>query len=220
LGATLKILGIFGLGILLTRLLVVDLDLPLPRDPIRFKIATASIMWLALVGIPYAFVWRWFGLSPSALGLNLRKLGQSFWLGCALYALALVFFVYCSNDPIISRHPARFLQKPENLILLATSMSLHAAGTDVATRGFILLALARHSPVWFAILMQNTFWFWGHVYEVALLSNCVGWWVGAGLFLALGVLGDMVALKTRNVVGLALGHVLLNVVMVLFIRQL
>jgi hypothetical protein len=219
-GATLRILGVFAAGILITRLLIVDLPIPLPRDPLRFKIATTAILWLSLVVLPYAFAWRSFGLSPAALGVHLRNLGASLGLGCALYALALVFFVFCSGDPIIARHPARFLEKPENVALLASSMSLHAAGTDVATRGFILLSLERFSPVWFAILMQNVVWFWGHVYEVELLSNCLGWWAGGGLFLALGVLGDMVALRTRNVVGIALGHILLNLVMIAYIRQL
>jgi hypothetical protein len=40
------------------------------------------------------------------------------------------------------------------------------------------------------------------------------------LTLTLGILGDIVALRTRNVVGLAVAHVLLNITMMAFIRTL
>jgi hypothetical protein len=40
------------------------------------------------------------------------------------------------------------------------------------------------------------------------------------MILDTGLIGDIVALRTRNVVGLALAHVLLNLAMVVFIRSL
>jgi hypothetical protein len=42
--------------------------------------------------------------------------------------------------------------------------------------------------------------------------------VALTLFIVLGVLGDIVALRTRNVVGLAIAHVILNIAMALSIR--
>jgi hypothetical protein len=97
-------------------------------------------------------------------------------------------------------------------------MGIHAAGTDFATRGYILLGVAERGPVLLAILLQNVVWFVGHVYEIDLLARCMGLAWARGLFLVLGVLGDVVALKTRNVAGLAAAHVLLNVAMAFVIR--
>jgi hypothetical protein len=226
--ATAGILAIFAAGVFITWLFIVGLGLPLPQDPIRRKIATTAIQTFGTIVVPYGLVRFWPGLTPGDLGLNSGQLWRSFGLGCLLYAVGLVGFVHCSSDPLIFEHPVRFL-KPANATLLTATMSAHAATTDIATRGFILLALVRHSPVWFAICMQNLVWLLGHVYEIQLFTNCLGgptvpftqmglW--AAGLFVVLGVLGDVVALRTRNVIGLALGHVVLNLVMVAYIRQL
>jgi hypothetical protein len=100
----------------------------------------------------------------------------------------------------------------------ALTMFLIAAGTDVATRGFILLSLARHSSLWFAILMQNVFWLLGHTHEIRVLAGALGGVGAVGLFVVLGLLGDSIALRTRNVIGLGLAHVMLNVVMTSYIR--
>lgn len=94
------------------------------------------------------------------------------------------------------------------------------SGTDLSTRGFILLGLARYSPLIFAIIAQNVFWYVGHLSEIAELSGCLTLWGAIGLTLTLGILGDLVALKTRNILGLAIAHILLNVAMMIFIRNL
>ena len=99
-------------------------------------------------------------------------------------------------------------------------MAIHAASTDLATRGFILLSLAETSHVAFAVLMQNVVWVFGHLYEIKLFANSLGYPVAAGMIVVTGLLGDVVALRTRNVIGLALAHVFLNLLMVIFIRQL
>lgn len=224
--ASAGILGIFVLGVFLTWVVIVAWGIPLPKHPIAQKFATTAIQTALTIALPYAVVHFWLGLTPAMLGLNRRRLGVTFGLGCAIYALAMLGFLHCGSDPLIARHPVRFLE-PGNALLLTLVMSIHAATTDVATRGFILLALAHHSPSWFAILMQNVVWLYGHVYEIQLFTNCLGgpqvpftgmglWAVG--LFAALGVLGDLIAFRTRNVWGLALAHVALNLAMVTYIR--
>jgi membrane protease YdiL (CAAX protease family) len=224
--ASAGILGVFVAGVFFTWLLIVGWGIPLPKNPIGHKFATTLIQAFAVIALPYAVVHFWLGLTPSILGLNFKNFKASFLWGCALYAIGMIGFVHCSGDPLIARHPVRFLD-PGNAILLTLVMSIHAATTDLATRGFILLALDHHSPTWFAIVMQNLVWVYGHVYEIALFTHCLGGptvpFTNMGLwavllFTALGVLGDMVALKTRNVVGLALAHVALNLAMVTYIR--
>jgi len=217
--ATLGILGVFSLGVFVTWFVLVALDIRLPADPIANKLATTAIQTIAVIVLPYVWAAKRLGLSPARLGLNMRNVGRSTFWGCGLYLIAFVTFAACRNDPLIYDHPIRHAGAWPALLLFFT-MALHAAGTDLATRGFILLSLAEYSHVGFAIFMQNVVWVFGHLYEIELFSNSLGLPIAAGMIVVTGLLGDIVALRTRNVVGLSLAHVLLNLAMVVFIRRI
>jgi hypothetical protein len=217
--AILSILGVFVFGVFLTWLYIVKLRLPLPRDPLGHKLATTLLQTVTAIVLPYLWAWKYLRLSPAALGFTTKNLWKSTAWGCALYALAFLAFSTCSDDPLLARHPIRRADAAQGTAIVLT-MGLHAAGTDLATRGYILLALAAFGPVSFAILMQNLIWFYGHIYEIRLFANCLGLPAALTLFIALGLLGDIIALRTRNVAGLALAHVVLNIVMALSIRGL
>jgi hypothetical protein len=212
-------LGIFGVGIFLTWFPVTALRVPLPAHPVDRTAVTGAWQFLMTIGLPYAWAAGRLGLSPARLGLTTHNLGRCLALGCALYAIAFLAFVYGRHDPLIADHPIRHVAGAR-VWLLGGAMCLIAAGTDIATRGFILLTLADRGPLWFAILMQNVFWLFGHTHEIRVLESALGQAGAFGLFLLLGVLGDGIALRTRNVLGLALAHVVLNVVMIIFIRSL
>lgn len=109
---------------------------------------------------------------------------------------------------------------PGEASMLVLLMGIVAAGTDLTTRGFILLTLTKHSHVIFAIFMQNLIWFLGHIAEIKLLTDCLGVAMATVLTLTLGIVGDMIVLRTRNVVGLAIAHFMLNVVLVIYLRQM
>jgi hypothetical protein len=215
--AVLSILGVFVVGVFLTWLYIVKLRLPLPRNPLGYKLATTLLQTLTTIVLPYLWAWKFLKLSPAQLGFTTKNLGRSLAWGCVLYALGFLAFSTCTDDPLLSRHPIRRADATEGTAILLT-MGLHAAGTDFATRGYILLALAAFGPVWLAIAMLNLVWFYGHIYEINLFANCLGLPVALTLFIVLGVLGDIVALRTRNVVGLAIAHVILNIAMALSIR--
>ncbi len=214
--ATLGILGIFLTGILITWL-PVGLQFPLPGHPVDRTTVMAVWQTIGMIVIPYVWASRRLGMSPADLGLSSRGLLRSLGWSCGLYSIALVAFAFTTNDPLIQQHPIKLLAGPKAL-QTAFTMFLIAAGTDVATRGFILLSLVRTSGLGFAILMQNVFWLLGHTHEIRVLENAFGLPLAIGLFVVLGLLGDSIALRTRNVVGLGLAHVLLNVVMVSYIR--
>jgi hypothetical protein len=189
---------------------------------VDFVLGTAIVQVAMTVVVPYALAWATLGLTPARLGVTHRGLARGLLLGIALYALAMAAFVtFCAADPGIAGHLVRRFDG-ERLLILATGMCLIAAGTDLATRGFILLGVAEYTPVWFAVLMQNVFWLWGHKAEILKLSGpqCLGLPGAIALFVALGVLGDVVALRSRNVVGLAIGHILLNLAMIAWIRAM
>jgi hypothetical protein len=217
LNAATGILGIFLLGIFLTWFPIAVLRIPLPAHPVDRTAVTAVWQTVAVIVMPYVWAHARLGRSPAKLGLTRRNLGRSVLWGCALYALALIAFYYSRHDPLMVNHPIRHVSVSRALLLGAT-MCLIAAGTDIATRGFVLLSLVEHTSVGFAVVMQNVFWLIGHTHEIQVLSSALGQWGAVGLFLVLGVLGDTIVLRTRNVVGLAVAHILLNIVLITFIR--
>lgn len=215
----LGMLGICSLGIFLAWFVTAMQLLPMPRDPIWSSLAGASWQFFTTVIVLYWWANKRLRLPLSELGITTKNLLQTTILGCLLYSLALIAFISCSNDPFIAQHGLRQASTKDAMILLL-SMSMIAAGTDLTTRGFILLGLARYSSLIFAIIVQNALWYLGHLSEIAQLSGCLTLWGAIGLTLTLGILGDMVALKTRNIMGLAVAHILLNISMMIFIRNL
>jgi hypothetical protein len=213
------ILGIYALGIFLTWYPTAILKIPLPDDIVARSAATALLQTVATIIIPYIWIIKRLDLSFADLGISTRNLWKSAVLGCVLYSLALAAFIHCSDAPVISNHAIGKIA-PWDAVLLGFNMSLVAAGTDLATRGFILLGLARYTHISIAIIAQNLTWYLGHIHEINLLSGCLGYAGALGLTLTLGILGDVIALRTRNVVGLAIAHILLNVVLSIYIRQL
>lgn len=216
---SLGILGICSLGIFLAWFGTAMHLIPLPVDPIRSSLVGTAWQFLTTVVILYWWASKRLRLPLSELGITTRNLGKTTLLGCLLYSLALLAFVSCSNDPMIAQHALRNASSNDAMWLLF-SMGMTAAGTDLTTRGFILLGLGRFTPLLFAVVVQNALWYLGHLSEIAQLSGCLTFWGAIGLTLTLGILGDVVALKTRNVAGLAIAHVLLNVAMMVFIRSL
>lgn len=219
LNMALGILGTCALGIFLAWFVTAMQLLPLPSNPLWSSLVGASWQFFATVILLYWWASKRLRLQLSELGITTKNLLQSTFLGCLLYSLAFLAFVSCSNDPFIAQHGLRSATG-EDAMLMLLGMSIVASGTDLTTRGFILLGLARYSPLVFAIVIQNAVWYLGHLSEIDLLSGCMTLSGAVGLTLILGVLGDFVALRTRNVVGLAIAHILLNITMMIFIRNL
>lgn len=217
--AVLGVLGVTTFGILTLWFPTAILRVPIPSHAILSSGITAVWQTLALVVLPYWWASSRLGMSMAELGVARERIGLSTALGCGLYTLALAAFLHCSDGMLMQTHAVRQASTAD-AVMLVGMMSLIAAGTDLTTRGFILLTLARHSHVAFAIFMQNLVWFVGHVHEINLLVDCLGAPGAIGLTLTLGIVGDMIVLKTRNVLGLAIAHILLNVVLGFYLRQL
>lgn len=218
LNAFLAISGIYLLGIFLTWYLTAIFKIPIPENvPLR-SLTTSILQTVCVIIIPYIWAIKRLNFSLQDLGISTKNLVQSIIFGCALYTLALAAFIHCSADPLISNHAIGKLELTDASIMLL-AMAIVAAGTDIATRGFVLFTLARFTNLPIAIVMQNVTWYAGHTGEIKLLENCLGLWTAIGLTLTLGILGDIIALKTRNIVGLSIAHVLLNVALFIYIRN-
>lgn len=219
LNAFFGIFGIYLLCIFLTWYLTGIFSIPLPDDVALRSLTTVTIQAVFMIVIPYLWAIKRLNFSLPELGISTNKLIPSIILGCALYSIALAAFIHCSADPFVSNHAIGKTDTGDTLILLL-AMSIGAASTDITTRGFILFTLKRYTNLPIAIFMQNVAWFAGHVEEIDMLTNCLGFWGAAGLTLTLGLLGDVIALKTRNIVGLSIAHVLLNVILTFYIKSL
>jgi Type II CAAX prenyl endopeptidase Rce1-like len=213
--ATIGILGIFLTGIFLVWFPTQVLRVPMPQNPVHRTLINGIWQTLMVIVMPYAWAAKRLGRSPSSLGLTRKNLGKSVLLGCALYSLALAAFISASHTPLIQNHPIRHLP-PGGVAELGGTMCLVAAGTDVATRGFILLTLVEVTNVPFAVVMQNIFWMLGHTHEIRVIAGSFGLLGAIALNLFLGLVGDSIALRTKSVVGLAVAHALLNVAMITY----
>ena len=217
--AALGIIGIYSLGVFLTWYPSAVLKIPMPEN-IVLQSAT-NIVWqtVCTIVMPYIWVMYRLGFTLADLGLSRVNLGRTTLLGCLLYSLGLAAFIYCSDSYMVANHALGTLPLPEAMGILAV-MAIGVAGTDLATRGFILLSMARYTHVSIAIIAQNLVWYLGHIHEIKLLTGCLGYSGALGLTLTLGIVGDVIALRTRNVLGLAFAHVILNVGMAIYIRLL
>lgn len=218
-GAALAIMAMTGLGIFLVWFPLAYLQVPLPTGVVARSMTTGLAQTATFVVLPYLWASRRLRLSPADLGLTTRNLLQSTLLGCGLYGIAFLAFVHSAHDPAFMHHAARTLPLDQAMVL-TVSMCIVAAGTDLATRGFVLLGLSRYTHVAVAIIAQDTIWLLGHIAEIGWLSRSMGLYAAVALTLVLGLLGDIVALRTRNVTGLAIAHVLLNVATVAYLRHI
>jgi len=215
--ALLGIIGIYTLGVFLTWFFSVILPIPTP-DSIAWKsLSSTMLQTVCTIIIPIFWAVKRLDFQLQDLGISTYNIWKSTIYGCLLYSLALGAFIHCSSDPLISNHVVGKLEMTSAIVML-TSMSIIAAGTDFATRGFVLFTVARYVNIPIAVILQNLTWYLGHIHEIDLLSNCLGYWYAVALTLTLGILGDVIALKTRNIIGLAMAHVLLNITLTVYIR--
>lgn len=162
--------------------------------------------------IPVVIFTRITDQSLTDLGLQLqsRKNVVGLFLGIFIYVIASIIFVKYGIFVHLWRYTPWF-----ELWLNLISIGLMAAITDFWTRGFILFQLSKKYGDLVAIIGQNVVWFSIHVYEIFILVPYIGL-LGANLLtLFLGISGDLVALKSNNIWGLMMGHILLNLVVML-----
>ncbi|MFN8178793.1 MAG: hypothetical protein U0167_12765 [bacterium] len=215
--AALGILGIFMTGIFLTWFPAQVLRVWTPPHPVDRWVFTVIWQTTMVIVMPYAWAGARLGRSPASLGLTRKNLSRSLLLGCALYAIALIAFISAAKTPLIQHHLVRQVP-PLRVLELGSAMCLGAAGTDVATRGFILLTLMEVTNIPFAVAMQNIFWMFGHAHEIRMIAGAFGMPGAIALNIFLGLVGDSIVLRTRNVVGIGIAHALLNVAMIIYMR--
>ena len=152
-------------------------------------------------------------------GIQKKNLLHTTILGIGLYTVPLLAFItHVGNEEFDSY----FVEGKRNLhtlslIFLSFLIFVMAAVTDIWTRGFVLLITAKIRSPLSAIILQNITWFLIHIYEILILIHSFGIVLSVALTIFLGVGGDLIVLKYRNVLGLAVGHIYLNLVFIIYI---
>lgn len=177
------------------------------NDALVYNLVRAIRMTLFYVVVPILFLkrhnrnWRDFGVIPTRQTIVPSLLG-----GLFVYSVAISVFLRYE----IFYGTWLFLTDHEIMVKIVL-VGIMASITDLWTRGFILFQIADKFSDKLAIGVQNLTWFVIHIYEIDALEPYIGILGGILLTLFLGIGGDIVALKTRNIFGLMFGHVLLNI---------
>ena len=175
-------------------------------------------------------VFLWFKLNPVEgkfsynMGLNLPSEGKfaAVGLGLLLYMFALATFILWPPESCGFRfwennlHRCSTATKIDWIITLPLLCCM-AMLTDLWTRGFVLIQATERWGEVSGIAMQNLFWLLLHLYELEILAPSMSWPGAIILALILGILGDLIVLKWRCVIGLMGGHALLNIGWVLYL---
>jgi hypothetical protein len=185
------------------------------------NIFRALRMTCIYVILPFGWAWVVMKLRWADFGISKKHLTYSVIFGIGVYSIALVTFILSLGNPDFDsafRWGANY--SLSDWILTLALVSWMAFVTDLWTRGFVLMLLTKYQSPMFGIIGQNITWLVIHIYEIALLGPSMGIVGALGLTLALGVLGDIVALKTKNVIGLGVGHIFLNITFLSYIRMI
>jgi len=185
----------------------------LPLVGLQSSAFRAIRMTFVYVLIPFWWAMTKLGTRLEEFGLTTKNLKESMLYGGLVYAVALVVFIHSLNNPDFYLTWAAGYERmpPPELLLTGILFSWMAAITDIWTRGFILMQVTKYSTATFGVVVQNVAWMIVHLYEIVLLAPTLSLLGAVLLTVVLGTTGDVVALKTRNIVGLAFGHVVLNV---------
>jgi hypothetical protein len=176
-------------------------------------------MTAVYVLLPFGWAWYYKKHSLTDFGITKNKLLLSIVFGIGLYSIALIAFVLSLGNPAFDQYFrwGADYRIAEWLTTLAL-VSWMAFVTDLWTRGFVLMLLTKYQSPLFGIFAQNVTWLGVHLYEIALLGPAMGFAGALILTLILGVLGDVIALKTKNIIGLGIGHIFLNIAFFSYVR--
>jgi hypothetical protein len=191
----------------------------LDLTPMQNNIFRAIRMTCVYVLLPFGWAWYYKKHKLSDFGITTKKLIWSLILGLGVYSIALLAFLFSLGNPDFDQY-FRWGADYTTSDWFATLalVSWMAFVTDLWTRGFVLMLLAKYQSPYLGIVAQNVTWLGVHLYEIALLAPAMSVAGALALTLLLGILGDIVALKTRNIIGLGVGHMFLNIAFFSYVR--
>lgn len=189
---------------------------------VEHSIFRAVRMGIVYIVFPFGWALYFKKFRLKDMGITTKNLLYSIIFGTAVYSIALAVFIYTVGNEDFDVYFVDWMleSSQRELIIILALTSFMAVVTDVWTRGFILMLLARHHSPYLGVLAQNVTWLLVHLYEIDLLQKSLSLHGAITLTLTLGLSGDALALKTRNIIGLAVGHVFLNIAFACYIMSI
>jgi membrane protease YdiL (CAAX protease family) len=186
---------------------------------IEYDVIRTIRMTLIYILFPVGWVIYFKRVKLIDLGITTNRLAYATALGIGVYSICLIVFILSIGKPEFDTLYTEGLANMSytELIAFIPLVSIMAMITDLWTRGFILMLLAKYKGPLFGILAQNITWLAIHLYEIDLLKAALTLPGAIALTVALGVLGDLAVLKTRNVIGVGIGHIFLNLAFVSYV---
>jgi hypothetical protein len=181
-----------------------------------FRAVRMTVLYLV---VPLLWLVKIRNFSFTDLGITTKNFLVATVLGIGVYFIALTIFLMSIGNPEFDRY---FLWGNEmsagEFAAIMALVAWMAALTDIWTRGMVMMPILKLKGIPLAILAQNVVWFAAHAYEIEFLIGSLTLAGAVTLTLALGILGDLVAIKTRNIIGLSIGHIILNLAFFGFVR--
>ena len=160
-------------------------------------------------GIPIYLVLKNEDWNKEDIGLQWSTPGLFY--GIIFYTVFSMVFIYIrfSFDAYVAL-PVFYL------ILRAFSFLIIMFLVDLWFHGFLFLGIHRYHGIKNALLAQNVYWFIFHLYEMSILIPKMGIFLSCLFIVLSGIIGDLIAYKTKSIYGLAIGHFILNLLIITF----
>lgn len=189
---------------------------------------------IAFVGVPivYLSIFQWktkkakYFFITTQKGLQPKKIISSLAQGIAMHAGLFFPWVVLAQKYVEGvNHLHYFLVTPMDWFYQILFFALNVLMFEYYSKAFIQLqfteakgslrlfngAIEIKSGKWLGFVLQNIAWLGGHVQEFLWLQDFIGV-VGAIFFILVsGILTGLTVLESENILGVSLGHVLLNV---------
>jgi hypothetical protein len=173
----------------------------LELSSIQHNIFRAVRMTILYLIIPIFWLIKVRKMCFADMGIAKKDILRSTILGIGVYAIALAVFIILMGNPEFDRYFLWSSDMPAGEFALTMgAIAWMAALTDIWTRGMILMPVFKLKGLYLAILTQNIFWLASHIYELSFLAPSMTLAGALALTLSLGILGDIVAIKTKNII--------------------
>jgi hypothetical protein len=191
----------------------------LELSPLQDNLFRTIRMTLVYVLLPFGWAFFYKRVAWSELGITKKQIFYSIALGICVYSIALIAFLISLGNPEFDQYFrwGSDYALSEWLIIISLVCWM-AFVTDMFSHGFVLMLLTKYQTIWFAVLVQNIVWLGIHLYEISILSPSMTLFGAVGLTITLGVCGDLVVIKTKNIIGLGIGHMFLNIAFFSYVR--
>ena len=199
---------------LILNLILVSIMLIFRPFFLHWSFPLSSALWetitmLFAFGIPIYLVLKNEDWNKEDIGLQWSNTGLFY--GIIFYVVFSMVFIYIGFGFDEYKAISAFY-----LVLRALSYLIIMFFVDLWFHGFLFLGISRYHGFKLALIFQNIYWFVFHISEILILIPKMGIFFSCLFIVLAGIIGDLVAYKSQSIYGLAIGHIILNLLIIIF----